>query len=173
MLRHRTMVPSVVMPRPNTPPIGMRLAQSAKAVGRAFDDALAKAGGSRPSWLILLSLKMKDLRNQRELADAVGIEGATLTHHLDGMEADGLLTRRRDPTNRRVHLVELTKAGESAFHHLRGAAAEFDRRLRSGISDADISRLGELLDHLQDNVAGDTDIDAPSPRSGKPLPRQG
>ena len=29
----------------------------------------------------------------------VGIEGATLTHHLGAKEADGLLTRRRDPAN--------------------------------------------------------------------------
>ena len=31
------------------------------------------------------------------------------------MEADGLLTRRRDPANRRVHVVELTAAGDAAF----------------------------------------------------------
>lgn len=141
------------MPRPATPPIGLRLATTAKAVSRAFDEALASAGGSRPVWLILISLKTKRVSNQRELARAIGIEGATLTHHLHAMEAGGLVTRRRDPANRRVHVVELTEEGEAAFQRMRGAAMEFDRRLRGGIPDADIARLGELLDRLCANVA--------------------
>ena len=147
------------MSRPHEPPIGLRLASTAKAVSRAFDEALAEAGGSRPTWLILLSLKMKQLANQRQLAEDVGIEGATLTHHLDVMEADALLTRRRDPANRRVHLVELTRQGESAFQRMRGAATEFDRRLRAGISDAEIAQLGQLLGRVLSNVAGDTEPD--------------
>lgn len=141
------------MSGPSETPIGLRLAAIAKTVGRAFDAALAEVGGSRPTWLILVSLKMKQLGNQKGLADAVGIEGATLTHHLDAMEADGLLTRRRDPANRRVHLVELTKQGDTAFHRMRGAAAAFDRRLQAGISEAEIAQLRELLGRLHHNVS--------------------
>ncbi len=143
------------MPRPFEAPIGLRVTNTAKALSRAFDEALAEAGGSRSTWLILLALKMKHIANQRLLAEEVGIEGATLTHHLDAMEADGLLTRRRDPTNRRVHLVELTKQGEAAFHQMRGAATEFDHRLRAGISDAEVAQLGHLLGRLLANLAGE------------------
>ena len=74
-------------------------------VGRAFDDALAAAGGSLPVWLVLLNLKIEQDTNQRRLAEAVGITGATLTHHLGAMERPGLLTRRRDPANRRNHII--------------------------------------------------------------------
>jgi MarR family transcriptional regulator for hemolysin len=140
------------MPRPATPPIGLRLANTAKAVSRAFDDALAAAGGSLPSWLVLISLKTRQLANQRELAAAVGIQDATLTHHLNAMEAEGLVTRRRDPTNRRVHLVELTEHGEAAFHRMRTAAGTFDKRLRTGLSDDEIAALARFLDHLHRNV---------------------
>src|SRR5438105_145796 len=102
--------------RPPRGPIGVELAATAKTVSRAFDAALAAAGGTASTWLIVLALKTRPVANQRELAAAVGIQGATLTHHLDGLEGDGLVTRRRDPANRRVHLVELTEAGEAAFH---------------------------------------------------------
>jgi MarR family transcriptional regulator, transcriptional regulator for hemolysin len=121
-------------------------------VSRAFDDALAKAGGSVPVWLVLISLKSQRLRNQRELAAAVGIREATLTHHLNSMDEQGLITRRRDPANRRVHLVELTNAGEAAFDRLRGAATDFDKRLRAGLSDEDIDLLAGLLGRLEANV---------------------
>jgi MarR family transcriptional regulator for hemolysin len=143
------------VPRPTQTPIGMELAGVARDVGRAFDAALARAGGSRPMWLVLLSLKSRPTANQRELAAAVGIQDATLTHHLNGMEADGLLTRRRDPANRRVHLVELTEAGDAAFRRLRTVAQHYDTRLRTGFSDSELETLRGLLGKLRDNVTPD------------------
>ena len=143
------------MSPPVPPPVGLRLARTAKTLSRAFDDALAKAGGSLPVWLVLISLKSQQLGNQRALAEAVGIREATLTHHLNAMDAQGLITRRRDPANRRVHLVELTEAGETIFGRLRGAALEFDRRLRDGISSEDVAVLNDLLGRLEHNVADD------------------
>lgn len=134
-------------------PLGLRLARAAKAVSRAFDDTLAEAGGSRPAWLVLLSLKSRNVTSQRELADAIGIRGPTLTHHLDVMESAGLVTRRRDPANRRVHLVELTPAGDTAFLRLRDAVSDFDRRLRNGFAQPEITQIEELLDRLHGNVS--------------------
>ena len=141
------------MPAPAHPPIGLHLSRVARSVSRAFDSALAEAGGSMPVWLILISIKTRALGNQQELADAVGIRGATLTHHLNAMEADGLVRRRRDPTNRRVQQVELTEAGEAVFSRLRAAAAAFDGRLRRGLTDVDTATLAGLLDRLVGNVA--------------------
>src|ERR1700723_1912485 len=103
-------------------PIGLRLAQAARVVERAFDEALAEAGGTLPVWLILLNLTIRKPANQRELAEAVGVREATLTHHLNAMDTEGLLTRQRDATNRRIHVVALTDAGEEMFLRLRTAA---------------------------------------------------
>jgi MarR family transcriptional regulator for hemolysin len=140
------------MPPPTTEPIGLQLARVAKVAGRAFDAALAEAGGSLPQWLVLVSIKARAHGAQRELAEAVGIEGPTLTHHLNRMEADGLVTRRRDPANRRVHVVELTDAGEAAFLSLLGTVMAFDERLRRGLSERDLAQLRRLLDRLAANA---------------------
>jgi len=137
---------------PRLTPIGLKLATTAKMVARAFDDTLAAAGGSLPVWLILISLRSRPASSQRELAEAIGIQGATVTHHLNAMEADGLVTRERHPTNRRVHVLTVTKRGDATFERLRTAAADFDRRLRGGIPEADLVRLRELLDRLAGNV---------------------
>src|SRR6478752_603497 len=103
------------MVRPARVPIGIVVASTAKAVDRAFDDALGTVGGSRVTWLILMNLRRAPEASQRELADAIGIRGATLTHHLDAMEERGLLQRQRDPDNRRVHRLTLTARGADAF----------------------------------------------------------
>jgi MarR family transcriptional regulator, transcriptional regulator for hemolysin len=144
--------------KPAGRPIGLTLARTAKIISRAFDDALAAAGGSTPIWLILISLKTQPTSNQRELAKAVGIQGATLTHHLNAMEADGLITRRRDPANRRVHQVHLTEQGETLFYRLATAARTHDQRLRAGLEDEEISTLERLLGRLRNNVAAPQEL---------------
>jgi len=134
------------------PPVGMNLARTAKAVTQAFDAAMVEAGGTLPVWVTLLSVKSRELANQRELAGMIGIQGATLTHHLNAMETQGLLTRRRDPDNRRVHQVVLTEAGEAMFEKLRLAAVAFDKRLRAGLDEAGLAEFAEVLARLRANV---------------------
>jgi len=140
--------------QPTSEPIGLHVARVAKTLNRAFEDQLAAAGGSLPTWLILLSLKSGRPETQRKLADAIGIRGATLTHHLDALERAGLVTRMRDPANRRVQRVELTAEGDATFHRLRKVAMSFDERLRSGLSEQELGRLGALLERLGSNASG-------------------
>jgi len=140
------------VPEPFPEPIGLRLNQAARAVERAFDKALAEAGGSLPVWLILLNLKIHKPANQQELAKAVGVREATLTHHLNAMDARGLVTRTRDPANRRFQVVTMTEAGEAAFLRLRSAAMAFNARLSTGLTGADLDTLAALLSQLAANV---------------------
>ncbi|HEX3650890.1 MAG TPA: MarR family winged helix-turn-helix transcriptional regulator [Pseudonocardiaceae bacterium] len=143
------------MPKPTRPPIGLVLANTAKTVSRAFETTMAEAGGSGPTWLILIALKSTPDANQREIAAAVGIQGATLTHHLNAMETNGLVTRTREPANRRVHQVRLTEQGEQLFHQLADAARAHDKRLRSGFTDDELATLEQLLGRMRANVTED------------------
>jgi MarR family transcriptional regulator, transcriptional regulator for hemolysin len=138
--------------QPPTSPIGRDVAQTAKVLDRAFGAALAEAGGTLPTWLVLLALKQQPHRTQQEIARAVGIGGPTLTHHLDAMEAHGLVARSRDDADRRAVRVELTAAGDEAFGRLRAAAMAFDERLRVGLSAADLEGARALLARLRANV---------------------
>src|SRR6204780_4579905 len=140
------------VPAPFPLPIGLRFNQTARAVERAFDEALGEVGGTLPIWLILLNLKIRKPANQRELAEAVGVREATLTHHLNAMDARGLVTRTRDAANRRVQVVALTEVGEATFVRLREIAVAFDAKLRADLADADLATLSTLLGHLAANV---------------------
>jgi MarR family transcriptional regulator, transcriptional regulator for hemolysin len=140
------------MPRPTQTPIGLQLASTSKAVSRAFNDALTEAGGSLPIWLVLSSVKGESRRTQLEVARAVGIEGPTLTRHLDGLEEAGLVVRLRDADDRRAVRVELTDAGEELFQRLRKAVIAFNARLTEGISEQELDRLRKTLARLSDNV---------------------
>jgi MarR family transcriptional regulator, transcriptional regulator for hemolysin len=143
----------MVCVRPDGPPIGLLLATTSKAVGRAFNDALAVRGGSLPIWLILNALKSEPRRTQLELARAVGIEGPTMTRHLDGLEEAGLVERRRDPVDRRAVQVQLTRAGHALHSRLLKAVITFNQQLRTGLSSDEIETLRRVLTQLRENVA--------------------
>jgi len=158
------------MGEPFRVPIGLELSQAAATVRRAFEDALGQAefqdalgqgGGTLPVWLILLNLKIHKPGNQHDLAEKVGIREATLTHHLNAMDARGLVTRTRSAANRRIQVVELTEAGEAAFTALQQAAVAFDARLRAGLSQGDLDSLSGLLGKLAANAGGTRDGAAP------------
>jgi MarR family transcriptional regulator, transcriptional regulator for hemolysin len=139
--------------RPDGPPIGLLLAATSKSVGRAFNDALAAQGGSIPIWLILNALKGERRRSQLELARAVGIEGPTMTRHLDGLERAGLVERQRDPVDRRAVQVQLTRAGHALHGRLLKAVISFNQQLRTGLSSDDLQTLRRVLGRLRENVA--------------------
>jgi MarR family transcriptional regulator for hemolysin len=138
--------------QPQTDPIGLDVTRTGRLLSRAFNDALMAAGGSLPQWLVVMTLKQGAHATQRDIAAAIGIEGATLTHHLSRMEADGLVRRERVAGNRRTQVVALTPAGESLFTTLLGAVVAFDQQLCAGFSDRELATLRNLLARLRTNV---------------------
>jgi MarR family transcriptional regulator, transcriptional regulator for hemolysin len=138
-------------------PIGLEVARTGRALSRAFDDALAAVGGSLPVWLVLTTVKGSEHTRQRDIASAIGLEDATLTHHLHRMEQDGLVSRHRDPANRRNQVVALTAAGEALFQRMLATVVDFDARLRQGLGTAELDQLRIVLDRLQANVVARLD----------------
>ena len=134
--------------------LALLVARAAKVLGRAFDDALAAAGGSRPTWLALRALTAQP-RTQAELADAVGVRQPTMSHHLEGLERAGLVARERPAGDRRSQRVTLTDAGERLLVRLRRAAAAFDGRLGAGLTAADLAELHRLLAAVEENAGPD------------------
>lgn len=133
-------------------PIGLDVTRTGRVLSLQFNDALSQAGGSLPQWLVLTALKRGDHTMQRDIAAAIGIEGATLTHHLNRMETDGLLRRERVAGNRRTQVVVLTPAGEALFTGLLATVVAFDRQLSSGFSDRELGTLRRLLEQLRANA---------------------
>jgi len=141
--------------RPESLPIGLHLARTNRVVAQAFDRAMAEAGGSAAAWQVLLLVRSGQSGQQSEMAAAMGITSATLTHHLNGLERQGRVRRRRDDSNRRVQRTELTDEGAALFDRLREVAMRHDRRLRSGLTDDELTALAGMLDRLRATVEAD------------------
>ena len=129
-------------------PIGFVLVQTARQIARAFESFLFEREGSLSTWLVLLALQAQDGCFQSNLAAFVGVQGPTLTHHLNGMEAEGLIKRVRSTNDRRVHVVSITSAGRRRFLKLRRRAKKFDTELRNALTAEEMILLCHCLDRL-------------------------
>jgi MarR family transcriptional regulator for hemolysin len=138
------------MSRPQRTPIGLQLARTARAVSNEFERAMAEAGGSVSTWQVLLLVRSGQWGTQSQLAQAMGVTGATMTHHLNSLEVRGLVRRWREEGNRRVQQVELTDAGIALFDRLREVAMHHDQRLRARLGEKEADQLADLLHRLED-----------------------
>ncbi len=132
----------------NKLPIGFALSQAARTTTRAFEEYLFEGNGSLSTWLILLALQRDGQSVQGELAIFVGVRGPTLTHHLNAMEEEGLIRRIRTKSDRRVHQVQLTPAGQKLFDKLKSRSEIFDRALTSAIKVTELAALRASLDRV-------------------------
>ena len=82
---------------------------------------------------------------QIQIAKRIGIEGPTLTRTLDMLEADGLVERLADPSDRRNKHMKVTESGFSALSAMLAITDKLRRRMLEEISDADVrANLGFL-----------------------------
>jgi MarR family transcriptional regulator, transcriptional regulator for hemolysin len=128
--------------------LGRQLAMALKAVRAHLDEQLRAEGSSFHSWLVLGRIDAHPGLSQRALASRLGIEGPTLTHHLDRLAADGLVERVRSREDRRVWCAGLTPAGRAHLDSVAGAADRVDSEVRSLFSDAEWRTLSSCLDRI-------------------------
>src|SRR3954454_23784083 len=94
---------------------------------------------------------------QRELMAEMDVDPSILVTLLNPLEADGLVTRERDPADRRRHLVTLTTAGERALDSASRAQKETEDGLFASLDDEQREQLSALLVALRDGLAAEGD----------------
>lgn len=115
--------------------LGRTLALAQKAMQECIDERMAEHGASLATWLVLHHAVEEPDLSQSHLAARLVIEAPTLVRHLDKLEADGLLERRRDARDRRVVRVRVTAAGREAETRLRAIADIMNAEMRAALGD--------------------------------------
>ncbi|MCV7079548.1 MarR family winged helix-turn-helix transcriptional regulator [Mycobacterium szulgai] len=125
---------------------GRRLTLAARNARQTLDSHLARAGTTYAGWSVLATLHQQGPLMQRELAQRLDIEGPTLTRQLERLERQGLVTRRRVDSDRRVALVELTPSGQAMVSQLQEVVAVAAKEVGAGLTTEQLQELGSLLD---------------------------
>lgn len=83
--------------------------------------------------------------SQRVLGDHLAINRTTMVQLVDRLEAEGLVARNRDASDRRSYAVDLTPAGRRAYAALQKTIAAHTACLTRSLTVAQRRRLNELL----------------------------
>jgi MarR family transcriptional regulator for hemolysin len=143
--------------------LGRLLAWSSKVAKENFNDRLGEVGSSFTTFQILKHAALSPGVSQRQLARGIGIEGPTLTHHLDRLAADGLIRRVRQIDDRRVWCVELTVDGKEHLGRVEAHADKLDAELRSMFTDEELRTTIDVLTRIRDRYAKEGHVNLADP----------
>jgi DNA-binding MarR family transcriptional regulator len=94
---------------------------------------------------VLIALSEGSHETQGAIADALGYDRGQLVGLLDELEERGLVERRRDPKDRRRHLVRITAQGKRTLRTLRTLARRVEADFLAPLSDGERAQLHTLL----------------------------
>ncbi|MFG2292992.1 MarR family winged helix-turn-helix transcriptional regulator [Streptomyces sp. NPDC048603] len=121
----------------------------------AYGRQTSALGISNAEWEVLKALVLAGVpyrMGPSELAKQLGLTPAAMTHRIDRMTAEGLVTRERDESNRVRVIVELTQEGRSKWLDAMRMASVFEEDLLQDLSTTERALLGDILTRLLDRV---------------------
>lgn len=117
----------------------------------AYGRQVAALGISNAEWEVLKTLVLSGTPYRLgpgDLAKRLGLTPAAMTHRIDRMAAEGLVTRDRDESNRVRVIVELTDEGRAKWLEAMRMATAFEEDLLQDLSAEERGVLGEMLIRL-------------------------
>jgi DNA-binding MarR family transcriptional regulator len=114
----------------------------------AYSRQTATLGISNAEWEVLKVLVVSGAPYRLgpgDLAKRLGLTPAAMTHRIDRMASDGLVTRERDEANRVRVIVELTAEGREKWLEAMRMASVFEEDLLQDLSSEERAAFGEML----------------------------
>ncbi len=111
-------------------------------------DAFEGTGLNAFHFAVLALLEEDPRETQAVIADALGYDRSHLVRLLDELEERDLVARKRDPDDRRRHVVKLTAEGRNALARLRTIVAGLEADFLAPLDAAERRALHALLERL-------------------------
>lgn len=117
----------------------------------ALDRRLRPLGLSRATWMLLAFVRKLDGPNQTQLAERLGLEGASVVRLVDRLEREGYVERRAG-ADRRVRTIHTTAKGEALAAEIFRIAGEMRSDLFRGVPAEEVAVAHALLARLHDRL---------------------
>jgi DNA-binding MarR family transcriptional regulator len=131
------------------PTTGMLLVKLGRVAEARFKEAL-KPTELTPKHLGVLFEVRANPTSQQLLCETIDVDASKLVGILNDLEDDGLIVRRRDPNDRRRHIVELTKEAQTRLAKAEKVAKSVEEEFFAGLNDDERAQLRLLLARVAD-----------------------
>ncbi len=128
------------------------LRQTRMLLQKAFDEGKLKI--SVDQWIVLSQVSQKTNQNQRQIAEMVAKDPASITRILDLLEKQKLVKRSADKRDLRNSIISITTAGEKMLKSCSDKVVRFKKVAGKGLSQDDLNHLKTILDNLFENSGG-------------------
>jgi MarR family transcriptional regulator for hemolysin len=133
--------------------LGLLVARLARVWRRKADQALAAHGLSEAtSHPLLILSRAGTFVRQGVLADEMGIEGPSLVRLIDLLQAEGLVERREDPTDRRAKTLHITLLGQDKVEQINHVLRRVRADLLADVSDDELAIAFAVLRKIENSA---------------------
>jgi len=126
-------------------PSTLALLEHLARTGRRASEHLLAPSGLRPRHVVALTLLNEGSASQQDLAEVLQLDPSNVVGLLNELEDDGLVVRRRDPADRRRHIVEISERGASQLRSVQCAMAGVEETLLAVLTPEERVTLNDLL----------------------------
>jgi DNA-binding MarR family transcriptional regulator len=124
--------------------LGLLLARHGAIANTRIREALDVTGLSPRQSATLMRLTKGPL-SQQALIEFLGVDPSIVVAILNELETQGFAERRRDPSDRRRHIVEITPNGTSVLCAVERAINEVEEQLFGNLDETESAMLWKLL----------------------------
>lgn len=126
------------------------LAQIGAQAARRFSERMAALGLTPADAGLLRKIAFDPGVSQQALAAHLGVMPSRMVALVDGLEARGVVQRRRNPEDRRNYELSLTEEGRRLMEQVRQIATEHEEDFCAPLSKEEKAQLSEFLRRLGD-----------------------
>jgi MarR family transcriptional regulator for hemolysin len=155
------------MPPARAVPLARSMGRAHKVVKAWCNRQLEELDASVTEWIVLFNIAdaPEPGASQAEIARFSDMGGPALVRHIDRLEADGLVTRTRDPDDRRTLRLQLTAAGRRRFEAIRDVVHRCDAQLRGVVTTREADVMQQALRKLFDFCSAELEPTTAAARS--------
>jgi len=128
--------------------LGWAIRLVSTAFSRVATESVAGLPGGPRGYLVLVALAGGEPPTQLALAKEVSLDRTVMTYLLDDLEAEGLIERLADPSDRRVRRIAATAKGRARLTELGERLDDAERQCLAGLDEGDQAILRRLVNRL-------------------------
>ncbi|MDM8011253.1 MAG: MarR family transcriptional regulator [Parasphingorhabdus sp.] len=133
--------------------IGFLIHDTARLFRRELNERMRHSGVTALQWRLLAYLARNEGTNQVKLAEFLEVEPITLSRMIDRLADAGMLSRRRDPDDRRAWRLYLEEQSLPLIVELRAASAKLTEAAQEGLTTEEREQLASLVERMRQNLS--------------------